>query len=344
MADNTPSETIQTRSNAVRRLSVLLVVPWDQESGGVASVVGYVARHLNAHGHRVLFLHPGRPERIRYRTTKWGFEGVELNLRSPFLEEHPLRSVVAFLVTFPFTLFQLIRLLRKHDIDIVNIHYAGPAFFYFAVCRWLLPIKLVISIHGTDVLPFKPLLVDRSLGPMRILLRAADLIVGPSWAFLRRCNELLTSLSARQIMIHNGIDLRELESPAFAESGEGEGQFILSVATHEEWKGLDVLIRAVALLREEGQTVRLVLAGDGSVRSSNTSPQRSVYTSKSGLSAFSRDLLWPVCSTSARFSFSPRDMRASASPLSKRSRAASRSLQQQSTVFPRSSKTARTGS
>jgi glycosyltransferase involved in cell wall biosynthesis len=48
--------------------------------------------------------------------------------------------------------------------------------------------------------------------------------------------------------------------------GESEDPYILSVATHDEWKGLDVLIRSMALLREEDETVRLVLAGDGPQR------------------------------------------------------------------------------
>src|SRR5688500_10260563 len=153
-AHETRSEVIEARPSAARKLNVLLVVPWDQESGGVASVVGYLARHLETHGHRVLFLHPGVSETLRYKKTKWGFQGVELNLRRPLVPGHRVRSACAFLVTLPFTLLQLLRLLRVHDIRIVNIHYPGDGFVYFAFCRWLLPIRLVISIHGTDVLPW----------------------------------------------------------------------------------------------------------------------------------------------------------------------------------------------
>lgn len=266
MAHRSRCETIQAGSSAVTRLSVLLVVPWDQEIGGVASVVGYVARHLAAHGHQVLFLHPGPSETLRYKKTKWGFEGVELNLRTPVIQQNRLRSVIAFLVTFPFTLFQLIRLVRKHKIQVVNIHFAGPASVYFAFCRWLLPIKLVISIHGTDVLPFKNAERQSSSPFLRLVLRAADLIIGPSWGFLRRCDAVLASVSARRMAIHNGIDLAELESTVSTQSGSTRSQFILSIASHDEWKGLDVLISAMALLRDQGRAVRLVLAGDGPLR------------------------------------------------------------------------------
>jgi glycosyltransferase involved in cell wall biosynthesis len=266
LAHETPSEIAQARPADSRRLSVLLVVPWDQEAGGVASVVGYLARYLETHGHRVLFFHPGDSEFLRYRKTKWGFHGVELNLRTPLVPGHRLRSVCAFLVTLPFTLFQLVRLLRVHDIRIVNIHYPGPSFVYFAFCRWLLPIRLVISIHGTDILPWEPTgkWPSTALG---LLLRAADLLTSPSWGFLQKCRAVLAPYRARRIAIHNGVDLAELESLASAQGGRTQGAFILSVASHDEWKGLDVLLRAVALLREDGATVRLVLAGDGPLRS-----------------------------------------------------------------------------
>jgi glycosyltransferase involved in cell wall biosynthesis len=240
-------------------MNVLLVVPWDQESGGVAAVVGYLARHLESQGHRVLFLHPGASEIARLKTTKWGFRGVELNLRTPFIPERPLRSVIAFLITLPFTLFQLVRVLRTHDIRLVNVHFPGPAFVYFALCRWLLPLRLVISIHGTDVLQWQ----ESPSRALELLFRTADLIVAPSWGFLRRCGDALAAFPARRMAIHNGTDLSDL---AGQEGRDGSDPFVLSVSSLDEWKGLDVLIRAVALLRDSGTTIRVVIAGEGPLR------------------------------------------------------------------------------
>lgn len=247
------------------KLNVLLAVPWDQESGGVAAVVGNLARQLESQGHRVLFFHPGVPEVMREKKTKWGFRGVELNLRTPFIPGRLLRSVIAFLITLPFTLFQLVRLLKKHDIHVVNLHYPGDAFVSFAFCRWLLPIRLVLSVHGTDILRWnQPETPSLALG---LLFRAADLIVAPSRGFLNRCNGALASTSARRVVIHNGTDLAELEMPERTAAHEAEGPFVLSVGTLDEWKGLDVLIQAMALLRDAGVIVRLVLAGEGPLRS-----------------------------------------------------------------------------
>lgn len=263
LARESPAALPRERRRPREKLSVLLAMAWDQESGGIASVAGYLGRYLEAHGHRVLFLHAGPHEIARRRKTTWGFDGVALNLRAPFLRAHPMKSVVGFLLTFPLTLLQLIRLLREHRIRIVNLHYPGAPFVYFAFCRALLPIRLVVSIHGMDVVPWGARRAELAL---RLLLRAADLVVAPSWGFLRQCNAVLSPSRASRIVIRNGIDLTELQSSGMAEPGEATSPFILSIASHDEWKGLDVLIRAVASLRDRGERVRLVLVGDGPMR------------------------------------------------------------------------------
>jgi glycosyltransferase involved in cell wall biosynthesis len=265
IAHETRSETLRPRSSARKKPSVLLVVPWDHESGGVVSVVGHLARHLEARGHRVLFLYPGASEFVRYKRTRMGFQGVELNLRTLLVPGHRLRSVFAFLVTLPVTLFQLLRLLKVHNIQVVNLHYPLESFVYFAFCRWMRPIRLVVSIHGTDILLWKATSrwPSRTLG---LVFRAADLVVSPSGAFLRQCANALAPFAAPRTVIHNGVDLAELDSQKSSDGAEAQSPFILSVASHDEWKGLDVLIRAIALLREQGETTRLVLAGDGPIR------------------------------------------------------------------------------
>ncbi|HEU4520883.1 MAG TPA: glycosyltransferase family 4 protein [Thermoanaerobaculia bacterium] len=246
------------------KLNVLLVVPWDQESGGVAAVVGYLARHLEGQGHRVLFLNPGSSESVVRKTTKWGFPGVELKLRVPFNPAFPRRSVLSFLLMFPLTMFRLARLIVQHDIRLVNVHYPGEQFIYFAVCRWLMRIRLVVSIHGTDAIRWAAPSA-RPSRTLRMLYRAADLIIAPSWRFLRRCDDVLSSSPARRLAIHNGTDVAELELSGPDISGIDE-PYILSVCSLDPWKGVDVLIRAAALLRDAAQPVRIVVAGEGPQR------------------------------------------------------------------------------
>src|SRR5262245_49023678 len=111
-----------------RSMNVLLVVPWDQAYGGVASVVGNLARHLQDTGHGVAFLHPGPTERMRERATASGFNGYEIELRAPVIEESSLKSVAAFAAHLVPTLWRLASLIRKRGIQVVNIHYPTEAF------------------------------------------------------------------------------------------------------------------------------------------------------------------------------------------------------------------------
>ncbi len=134
-------------------MNVLFVLPWDQKIGGVQQVVGNLARYLRSHGHRIIFFNPGEANFLERKTTTWGFNGFELQLRSPFHKSHPLRSILAFLFFFPMTMFQIIRLVRRERVQIINVHYATSGFLYFALCRWLLAVKLVISVHGADFFP-----------------------------------------------------------------------------------------------------------------------------------------------------------------------------------------------
>ena len=130
-------------------MNILFVVPWDQEFGGVASVVGHLASRLRENGHTILFLHPSSNNIVRRRTTQWGFEGHQVRLRRPSLDGcYTARSLFAFLVFAPFTLLQLVYLLLTRRVHIVNVHYPLPDFFYFANVSPAHARLPVTSVHG----------------------------------------------------------------------------------------------------------------------------------------------------------------------------------------------------
>jgi glycosyltransferase involved in cell wall biosynthesis len=207
-------------------------------------------------------MHPGEGRQPVEKKTKWGFDGVEMRLRAPSVPGRRFRSALAFVLTLPGSLRTLARIVRRYDIRIINVHYPTPGFALFAVARWILPVKLVVSVHGMDLVPTSKGPVRPPLG-MRMLLRAADLLVAPSRGFLEQCASILPR-SLRTVAIHNGIEVDE------SAQGLGESRaaapFVLAVASHDEWKGLDVLLRALARLRDAGTPIAAVLAGDGPLR------------------------------------------------------------------------------
>jgi glycosyltransferase involved in cell wall biosynthesis len=268
-------------------MNVMIVVPWDQARGGVATVVNKLAAHLTDKGHAVSFFHPGASEHPQPKTTQAGYPGFELNLRNPFIAAHPLRSRVAFWLLLPRTLFRLLELLRERQIDIISIHYPLPSFVYFALCRLLLRNRLVVSVHGADLMPdgeYAP----RYPRPLRLLLRTCDHLTAPSKHYLESILARFPYLRHRSTAIHNGIDVAEFQDGSNAtelwhdtgvtapligieltEVQHGTrhtAPSILCIAAHNPKKGLDILLQALALVRTRGVALKLVLVGDGPLR------------------------------------------------------------------------------
>ncbi len=99
-------------------------------------MVGNLAKHLRARGHGVFFFHAQRSAvLVSEGRTKLGFPDFKLRLGLPFTGKHPLLSALAAVALFPLTMLQLIQLIRRHRIDMINVHYPIPAFVFLAVCR-----------------------------------------------------------------------------------------------------------------------------------------------------------------------------------------------------------------
>lgn len=241
------------------------MVPWDQATGGVASVVGNLGRYLEAEGHSVLFLNPGASRRPVEKRTKWGFSGFELPLRPPVVRGRPIRGFIAFLVFLPVTLYWIMRLIRAHRVDIVNLHYPLRSFIYFALCQRIMPFRLVTSVHGADLFPEgRP---KRGYAASMVwLLRTSDLIVAPSRHYMEDVLSLFPELGNKATFIHNGVDLQELHCQQDNTADGRVGKYLLCIAHHNRRKGLDVLIKAFAELNNEYPALRLLLAGDGPLR------------------------------------------------------------------------------
>jgi glycosyltransferase involved in cell wall biosynthesis len=251
-------------------VNVLLVVPWDHESGGVVSVAGNLARYLTARGHGVLFLHPSDDDRLVTTVTKWSFRGVRLNTRSPLHPmpdesdarcERPLRSVAAFSAHLLPTLVQLGGLVRREAIDIVNIHYPSEYYVYFGVLRWLGWFKLVLSVHGAEMFPHG--LPQPKYSPtFRLLMRAADAVVTPSRSMLDDVLRVFPEVRDKSRAVHNATDVAAIRGGA----GPSGPPYLLCVALHNRRKGLDVLLQAFMPLARTHPALQLWLAGDGPLR------------------------------------------------------------------------------
>jgi glycosyltransferase involved in cell wall biosynthesis len=247
-------------------MNTLFVVPRDEQFGGVASVVGHLAQYLQHQGHAVSFLHPGQTIRCKPRLTHWGFPGVELRMPPP-PRTYRWLGMRTFVTLFPQTMYQITKLIRQGRIQTVNIHYPISPFFYLGLCRSLLSIKLVTSIHGADIFPAGRRRKKYSFA-LRFVLHRSDLIVANSQAFRRDFLNVFPDLSAKTIVIHNSVNVAELNGLMPNKAHDVQRRYVLCVASHNDKKAIDVLIQAMARIAREEPSLRLVLVGDGPLRNS----------------------------------------------------------------------------
>ena len=247
-----------------RRLNVLLALPWDAERGGVVSVVANLARSLREDGHNVVIFHPFDSVILKHRLTQLGFAGIQLRLTMPFGQglRGVLRTIVAPFL-FVSSLVQLAWFLRSNRVDVVNLHYVIDNFVYFAICRRLLPIRLVTSVHGRDAF-YREQPLPKYSRAFKFVVNASDLIVLPSDAYRRKFLQAFPDVRDRAIFVHNGIDPARF-SPS-THMNRGFNRYILCVAELQEYKAVDILLLAAKPLLTNDNSLTLVLAGDGPLR------------------------------------------------------------------------------
>jgi glycosyltransferase involved in cell wall biosynthesis len=245
-------------------MNVLFVVPWDN-IGGVSHVVNRVAHHMLAQGHGVFYLMPGPKDHVETGASREGFPLFLLRLRMPWVPGAAFRERLVFALTLPLTLLRLTQLIRRQRIDVVNIHYPGGHFVYFAMLRRLGVVRLMTSIHGADLLPNGSRRLSHQREVLQ-LLAASDVVVAPSSSYHGAVREAWPEIAAPARTIPNGVDPTELGYDPDRPDETATPPTIFSILQMVHYKGVDVLIRAFAELAARYPRVKLRLASDGPQR------------------------------------------------------------------------------
>ena len=250
-------------SPATRRPLVVLCyacVP-AADRGGVQAVFCRVSDALRAAGHRVTTAWAYPPCAARPDDAHWP---LATDVRRPLADAAAVGRSFA----------RLTRRLRAERPDIVNVHFPMGQSAYFALLRPLLGYRLVLSLHGSDLLePVGP--VRRVLGA---LLRRADAVVVVSRPMHRVAVERHRVDPSRVHLVPNGIDVRfwapddapgavpEIEARA-GEPPAGAPR-LLAVGRLVDVKGFDLLIDALAALSRARPELdaALEIVGDGPER------------------------------------------------------------------------------
>lgn len=248
------------------RPSFVLVVPWDINGpGGVNQVVANLYREIARAGEfNPIVLVNRWSARRAWETVVNGRRTIYFRLSSPWAARS-IWGVLKWLALSPGFFAELARISRRYRVAVYNVHYPSPGFVGLAMLRaiGIYRAPLIASFHGQD-LPTSDSMsrIDRAL--WRLLFRRSKAVVAVSESFADDVRAFVSG-AAPVVVIHNGLDIEhvmESTEPGRHPLAQLAGRrYILSVATFEPKKGLDVLIRALALIRRSGNDTALVLVG-----------------------------------------------------------------------------------
>ncbi len=218
-------------------------------AGGVQQVVGSLADSLENAGHEVLTVWSEPAE-----NADEGLHVCPLHARTtPYAPHVPARRS-----HLP-SIWRAMRLLARFRPDLVNVHFATRAAHNFLVLRRLFGYRLVLSLHGSDIMKPEP----PDAGYLPALLRGADRVTAVSGALRAQAMRLPGSRNVPIHVVPNGIDTR-FWRPDGRPSLAKKMPRLVAVGRLEPVKGYDVLLKAVQRLHRRGLPVALALIGAGS--------------------------------------------------------------------------------
>ena len=244
----------------------MIISPWYKPHvGGVVMTIIKLVNGLRAAGAEVSILLNGDSAKVQPEGKDGQTAIFSYRMRSPQADHRRIRSFVAWFIFFLPTLFNLRRFVREQKIDIINIHYPGAEYVYFALLKLLLPVKVVVSIHGSDMRKeFHTHRFNRTL--TRFLLRRADVLVACSEDLRLYVLDIIGGKpQGRSQVVYGGVeaDWLKVSDPDPSDSRQ---PYLLAVGTLFPVKGFDILIRAFGQLVDRDENLRLRIVGDGPSR------------------------------------------------------------------------------
>jgi L-malate glycosyltransferase len=247
-------------------MNILLVTPYfPPQTGGVATFVDSLQRFLRQREHQVHVLVPGTSHVITHYEATTDTLAHSFYMRLPWVREAPVKGFFAFLLYCVPTLLQLSRFIRENAIDLISLEYPLPYMYYFYLLKWLHGFKLIVGIHGDDILSLH-MTPKYEQWLVKQLIRRADWLLAHSASLSSQAESLVGHRNGQGSYIPYGIDadqLRTMADDTTQDLGWLAHPYILTVAKLYERKGLDVLLHAIRKLGPIMNGYRLVIVGDG---------------------------------------------------------------------------------
>ncbi|MBX3237318.1 MAG: glycosyltransferase family 4 protein [Nitrospiraceae bacterium] len=249
-------------------MNILLVTPWrPSTTGGISTVIASLGTEFEKLGHRVAVFVTDENNVVRQIESLQTIPVYGMYLRCPISREFPLLGFAKWLFAFPFTIWQLVRLVTQLQTDAIIVQYPLPNMFYFGLLTRLSGVRLVVTYNGNDAHDLGEWhRWERAL--VGFLLREADIVFGVSRTLLAKVQQAFPWFQTkRQSLMPNGAPLALIERVQPTQTEKlGHQEFALTAGHLIRRKGIDVIISALKLAKDAGVRVQMMIAGDGPER------------------------------------------------------------------------------
>lgn len=247
-------------------MNILFVTPFfHPQTGGVATYVEEIQRALCERGHKVLVLRPGDSDSISPCPYHDDASVFQFYMRPMWFSSSPIKGLAATIFYFLPTLWRLSRFLAHHNVQLVCLEYPLPNVFYFPILRLVQRFRIVVGLHGDDVLSLH-LLGHSDQWVVRKCIRSSDWVLAHSVSLLSQAETIVRRLGPNRSYLPLGVDISRLRAMAETTKifhGQLISPYVLTVAKLYPRKGLDVLLQALRKVKNDVAGYRFVIAGDG---------------------------------------------------------------------------------
>ena len=229
--------------------------------GGVEESVRQLAHEYRRQGIPAIVLVNRWPRSLPSRETIEGVLVYRLPMRMP---EYNLRVRLNYAVGYPWVRARMLRILRRHRIDLLHVQCVSANGHYASIAARALGLPLVVTSQGERTMDAERVYEKSPFinGVLRRLLAEADRVTACSRDTLEDLESFSrSSFGARGSVIYNGIRLEDFEG---VEPYRHPRPYILGMGRLVRQKGFDLLIEAFAASGLESHD--LLLAGEGPER------------------------------------------------------------------------------
>jgi glycosyltransferase involved in cell wall biosynthesis len=224
-----------------RLLKIIHIDPERNWGGGEAQVFGLLT-HLAAKGHQNVLL--GHPEGRIYEAVK------KLNIKT--------RPLIVRNDFDPLAALRLSRIIREERCDLIHLHTKRA----HALALWLRRRETTPKIVVTRRMDYP---VAKGWYTNQLYNSKVDGVIAISRSIVSILSE--GGVDSKKItLIHSGVDARRFERVAVRVKTDSDSAVVGMAGIMEERKGHRSLLEAARLLKDRGQRIRYLLAGDGSLK------------------------------------------------------------------------------